>query len=141
MSVTTTEPPRRWHFERDGRQWGPLTDDELLELLHTREITAATRVWREGMAQWQPIGEVLLAERAAAAAANAPSVSDPSGASAQAAATAPVVALAYESPIPKVRDVRYAGFWDRAVALLVDLIIIYAVLFLISGAIWTVTRA
>jgi len=47
-----------WWYECGGRQAGPETAAALRQLLVSGRVTAATRVWRSGMAGWEPIGQV-----------------------------------------------------------------------------------
>jgi len=47
-----------WWYESGGRQAGPETAAALRQLLVSGRVTAATRVWRSGMAGWEPIGQV-----------------------------------------------------------------------------------
>ncbi|MCB1237762.1 MAG: DUF4339 domain-containing protein [Verrucomicrobiae bacterium] len=44
-----------WHYEKNGVQNGPVTVEDLLRLLETRQISRETLVWREGMADWTPL--------------------------------------------------------------------------------------
>lgn len=44
-----------WYYESGGQQQGPVSDNELGNLLQAGKITRDTLVWREGMAQWQPL--------------------------------------------------------------------------------------
>lgn len=47
-----------WYYALEGRQLGPVTDAELEKFVGEGVITAATLVWRSGMAQWQPYDAV-----------------------------------------------------------------------------------
>jgi uncharacterized RDD family membrane protein YckC len=95
-------------------------------------VTAATRVRRAGVDagadEWQTVADVLLKP--------APPL-DP----ALAATDAPlaVVPLAYESPAKKLAEVRYAGFWDRFVAFLLDMLLLVGFMIVLNAAIETVT--
>src|SRR5579859_8071822 len=44
-----------WFYAIDGQQCGPVTDSQLDELVRSGKIGPATLVWREGMAEWQPL--------------------------------------------------------------------------------------
>jgi hypothetical protein len=44
-----------WHYHLGGQQRGPVSDAELANLLQTGQINRNTPVWREGMADWQPL--------------------------------------------------------------------------------------
>jgi hypothetical protein len=49
---------RSWFFARDGQQHGPVTDDELNEMLATGALSHDALVWTEGMKDWRPAKEV-----------------------------------------------------------------------------------
>jgi GYF domain 2 len=44
-----------WFYTDGSSQFGPVTDSQLDELLHSGKISPNTLVWREGMSQWQPL--------------------------------------------------------------------------------------
>jgi len=46
-----------WFYSIDGQQLGPVSDSQLDELLGSAKINRNTLVWREGMTDWQPLGE------------------------------------------------------------------------------------
>jgi type IV pilus assembly protein PilA len=49
----------QWFYAEGNRQQrGPLASDELIALYQSSRIAADTLVWRDGMAQWQPLREV-----------------------------------------------------------------------------------
>ena len=50
-----------WYYVEDNRQAGPLTDEQLSELVTQGRIQAATLVWNESMANWQPYAQVRAA--------------------------------------------------------------------------------
>src|SRR6266496_1673482 len=47
-----------WYYAEAGEQRGPITDAELRDLAKAGAIRDGTLVWREGMANWQPYGQV-----------------------------------------------------------------------------------
>jgi len=47
-----------WFYALDDRQQGPVADSQLDVLLQGGMIKPETLVWREGMANWQPLREV-----------------------------------------------------------------------------------
>lgn len=67
-----------WYYIEDGQQRGPVLDADLETLRRDKKINAETMVWREGMANWQPLSEVQT---------GAPSNSNPSNAASSDAAT------------------------------------------------------
>jgi hypothetical protein len=55
-----------WFYESNGQQRGPVSDPELDQLIAAGQITPATLVWREGLANWQPLHTVRSAANPAA---------------------------------------------------------------------------
>lgn len=47
-----------WFYAHEGKQLGPITEEEFQRLRASGVIAAGTLVWREGMANWQPLGEL-----------------------------------------------------------------------------------
>lgn len=45
-----------WYYARGEQRMGPVDDEQILSLASTGQITAQTLVWREGMADWMPWG-------------------------------------------------------------------------------------
>ena len=72
-----------WYYAKDGQQNGPVSTDEILRLFGTSTIGPKDLVWREGMVEWKPAGEVpeLAAKPpappVATGAASAPAAVDP----------------------------------------------------------------
>ena len=50
-----------WFYAKDGREKGPVSDAELDALAARGVVDAATLVWREGMATWQPLSSIRAA--------------------------------------------------------------------------------
>ncbi|HZN38625.1 MAG TPA: DUF4339 domain-containing protein [Planctomycetota bacterium] len=46
-----------WFYARGRERLGPVTEQILRDMLGSREISAETLLWREGMADWQPLGK------------------------------------------------------------------------------------
>jgi len=44
---------------RDGQQYGPYTDTELAEFLRSGQLSPNDLAWRDGMADWQPLGGLI----------------------------------------------------------------------------------
>ncbi|HTL59122.1 MAG TPA: DUF4339 domain-containing protein [Candidatus Limnocylindrales bacterium] len=44
-----------WFYALESQRIGPVTDSQLDELVRSGKIGPATLVWREGMADWQPL--------------------------------------------------------------------------------------
>jgi hypothetical protein len=51
-------PDTQWYFARGGQQQGPVSLDALRQMLASSQISSADLVWSEGMADWQPAGQV-----------------------------------------------------------------------------------
>jgi len=49
---------RVWHLHIDGRNEGPFTADTVIEQLKTGKIGAHTLAWKEGMDDWQQLGQM-----------------------------------------------------------------------------------
>lgn len=64
-----------WFVLKDGQQLGPWTRQALVENLARQEINDQTFVWRDGMAEWQRLGEVH--ELAALSSANGHDANSP----------------------------------------------------------------
>lgn len=48
-----------YYYALNGQQAGPVPEEQLTSLLQTGTINASTLVWRDGMADWQPLSTVL----------------------------------------------------------------------------------
>jgi hypothetical protein len=46
-----------WFYNRDGQQDGPHSEEALRGLVNSGQVNAATLVWQEGMANWQPLSQ------------------------------------------------------------------------------------
>lgn len=46
-----------WYYEENGQQQGPISQEQLDELIKTGTVLATTLVWREGMSEWQPLSQ------------------------------------------------------------------------------------
>jgi len=58
-----------WYYVEQGKQTGPVSDDQFNALLQSETITPDTLVWREGMAEWVPYRQLQDTTTAAASAA------------------------------------------------------------------------
>jgi hypothetical protein len=52
------ENPDRYHVGKDGMQTGPFDFNAMQTAIANGAITRATLVWKAGMANWQPAGEL-----------------------------------------------------------------------------------
>jgi hypothetical protein len=48
-----------FHYSLNGQQRGPVSEDQLRQMIATGTISPDTLVWREGMADWQPLASVV----------------------------------------------------------------------------------
>jgi uncharacterized membrane protein len=48
-----------WYYAENNEQRGPVIEAELKTLLATHKLAAETLVWKEGMANWTPAGQVV----------------------------------------------------------------------------------
>lgn len=48
----------RWMYARGQQQFGPVTLEQLKQLMHTGQVQGADLVWRDGMPQWVPAQSV-----------------------------------------------------------------------------------
>ena len=47
-----------WYVGKEGQQKGPFTDEDVRGMMSRGELAAADLVWKEGMAEWQPLSQV-----------------------------------------------------------------------------------
>ncbi len=47
-----------WFYEKDKKPSGPVSEEELWDLLNTGEITKDSLVWKEPMEKWLPFSQV-----------------------------------------------------------------------------------
>lgn len=135
-----------WYYAIEGKQAGPVTDEQFNSLVNTGAISGSTLVWREGMTQWQPYSTLAGAPAAALAPGAIPAQAD----------AGTVLCAECRQPFPpehtvrfgdvavcgnckpiylqKLREgavtadavafTRYGGFWIRVLAKVVDSIIV-----------------
>ena len=48
-----------FYYSLNGQQQGPVSEDQLRQMVATGTLTPDTLVWREGMAEWQPLASVV----------------------------------------------------------------------------------
>ena len=138
-----------WFYAKSGQQVGPIDDLELDRLIREGAIGSATLVWREGMANWQSLSQLrpgLLPPLVPAAESSIPSPTQvvcteckkafPVGEIVQ-IGSATVCAGCKPIYVQKLREgavafnavaspMRYASFWIRFGAKLVDGLIMMA---------------
>jgi hypothetical protein len=57
-----------WHYADNGKQIGPVTEEQLWQLFKSGQINADTPVWREGMAGWVTYHQAAIPPHSPAAA-------------------------------------------------------------------------
>ena len=133
-----------WYYaDADRQRQGPLGADELAQRFHQGRLRLDTLVWRDGMAEWQPLRD-FTAELAlhqtpaetfytpvepAAAAARVHPTAPPFGESSEAAVVGspyapPSAALTSDEAFYGGGEVVYAGFWKRVAAYMIDALVI-----------------
>ncbi len=136
-----------WYFANGQDRQGPLSADDMRQRFQRGDITLATLVWREGVAQWAPPSQAvdeLQLQNLAAAASNLGSGIDlrgdytaidngtaplpGTGGGTYSPYTAPAAATGYaNAAVVNGRDVVYAGFWKRYAAYFIDYILLTVV--------------
>ncbi|MCW0220606.1 MAG: DUF4339 domain-containing protein [Prosthecobacter sp.] len=48
-----------YHISRQGQQLGQLTEEDIRSRLQRGELSPADLCWKEGMSNWQPLGQTL----------------------------------------------------------------------------------
>lgn len=48
----------QWYIARDGKQYGPVTDGDLEQLVQKRELLDGDFLWRQGFETWLPVAQV-----------------------------------------------------------------------------------
>ena len=49
---------RSWYYAAQGQQQGPISEDELRDLIARSVVTADTLLWSDGMAGWEKAGRI-----------------------------------------------------------------------------------
>ncbi len=101
----------QWYYANDGQRHGPVSAEEFKALVDAGTIHAATLVWRNGMANWQPYAEV-----AAASVPNPPIPAEP-GLRSDAGSLRTPTSVGGAS---QVQILGYGGFWRRVLAKIID---------------------
>lgn len=119
------ETQTQWYYgDEQGRQLGPLSREDFLRAIERDRLPPDTLVWRDGLAQWQPLAS-LMAELAPPAAPAVPAGFPPSP---------PPPTFRTPPPAPIPTDVVYAGFIRRWAALLLDGLVLGAISFVLIFA-------
>lgn len=89
-----------WYYAVDGKQAGPVSEQDLAALVQSRQLSLDSLVWREGMANWQPLRE--LQATIPALGALVPAAPVPAGAD-------EVVCAECRQIVPKADAIQYSG--------------------------------
>lgn len=142
-SVQEGETEMEWHYADNGRQVGPVSEEQLLQLVQSDVVRPETLVWHLGMAEWKPFREA-----GPTSAPPLPRYGDYSRPCASCGRTFPTSDLAMFGDaaicveckpawVQRMRQgmanaipgqLRYAGFWIRLVAQFIDGVLLTAVL-------------
>jgi uncharacterized RDD family membrane protein YckC len=136
-----------WYYVQQGKQAGPVTEEQLDDMVRSGRMAADTLVWREGMAEWTPYQQAKGGAAAPAPAGVAVAEPTPEAVCAECgkifpleetinygnvricAACKPVfLQKLHEGAAIPTGDMRYAGFWTRFVAKFVDGVVMRLVL-------------
>ena len=47
-----------WFFTKNGKQEGPISTESLQSMIVSGAVATTDLIWREGMAEWTPAGQV-----------------------------------------------------------------------------------
>jgi uncharacterized RDD family membrane protein YckC len=140
----------QWHYSENGQQAGPVSDSELDQLIQSGKLNPDSLVWKEGMAQWEPLSKARGSLALAGSSNGVVCVECKKTVS-------PNEAISYENswvcstckPIffQKIKEggiipgnLPYAGFWIRVGAKLIDgvvmMIVIIPVFILVFGSVF-----
>ena len=61
-----------WHYTTNDQQLGPVDDTAIAGLIKSGTITKTTKVWSDGMTDWEEAGQSPLAEHFAGAGQSLP---------------------------------------------------------------------
>ena len=68
-----------WYYAKNGERQGPISEASLRSMLVTGEIAQTDLVWREGMPDWLPAGEVMGHSGEDSVTSNRPAQQPPGG--------------------------------------------------------------
>ena len=143
-----------YYYALNGQQAGPVPEDQLTSLLQMGTINASTLVWREGMADWQPLSAVLGPIAASTAAQTPPPSFSTPGEATQVCAVSGrsfpvsqmvkfgdvwVAGMYRDQYLQRLREgavstgrLSLAGIWPRFVASFIDGLIMQAAQFVVG---------
>ncbi|MEM9080669.1 MAG: GYF domain-containing protein [Verrucomicrobiota bacterium] len=107
-----------WFYSKDQQQQGPVEADEIRQRLKAGELSNATLVWKEGMANWTPLGDVLELREPVPVTPSPEGEVTPSAASPLEAASRP-----YTAPAAPVQPVQLTAPVEQNTMALVSMIL------------------
>jgi len=118
-----------WYYARNGQRFGPVEEAEIQRLVESRQLSGSDLVWKPGLPEWRPAGQVPdLASffQAAAPAPPPPPPTAPADFSPYAPPAAPLTSPPlYPAPMfGAVTTREHASFGARFLALLIDQILL-----------------
>ena len=116
-----------WYYALNGQQVGPVGEYDLQTLAQSGTINGTTLVWREGLADWQPLAAAMPDYNATAA----PLIQGVAVPPAQKDLYVQQMREGVSSGLPGT--VEFAGFWIRVVAKIIDGIVLMIPQFIIQG--------
>jgi uncharacterized RDD family membrane protein YckC len=139
-----------WYYAEGGNRFGPIAEDVFEQMIKDGRITAVTLVWHEGMPQWRPYWTIAPGQNPAAAQpgtaqAGTAAVQSPCSQCHRYFSTDDMIRYQnawvcaeckptffqrlQEGGLAAARAVnrRYAGFWIRVAATLIDSVILWLV--------------
>ncbi len=108
----------QWYYSHNGQRQGPVSEVDFERFVSEGVVRPDTLVWKQGMGNWQPYGEV-------AGGAPTPPIPVPLPNPVQPLQPGPGPG---PSPVgPASGKLAYAGFWHRVAAHLIDFVVLYVV--------------
>ncbi|MHB9138567.1 MAG: RDD family protein [Victivallaceae bacterium] len=131
-----------WFYSLNGKSLGPVEEEKIAELLKSKQIDGSTFVWQEAMTEWQPLQQTGLATLLTALqpVSSAPGTVCVNCGRAFASNEVielggritcfeckPVVLRQLQENTADMLDVRFAGFWIRVSAAIIDGLLLWVV--------------
>ncbi len=114
-----------YYVDAERQRQGPLSEKEFTDAVQSGTVSPETLVWRDGMAEWVPYGTVrdnFISGRGLAA-----DTLTVGGATVSERDTQEIAQRIKEGAKLSEHDWEYGGFWIRAGALFVDILILMAI--------------
>ncbi len=124
-----------WYYADAGRQVGPIDDAAFRQLSAAGTIREETLVWQAGMSAWVPYRDLNAPIRNCAECGGAfpPDELAAFGSVLVCGACKPAYAQKLREGVLQAGHLKYAGFWIRFWAVVIDGIIEYVILLMVGG--------